>query len=237
MAILIKGTDFSTGNQVSASALDALVDNATFDTGAVDNSTTQLSSGAIIVKDGGVTASKLASDSVTADKIASGSVTSAKLDTNIAIAGTLSVVGAITATAGQVVFPSTQNASSNANTLDDYEEGTWTPSLGGNASYTSQTGYYTKIGRLVTAHCSIVVDSLGTGSQYAITGLPFSAAFTSSGSVGYWTGAASTLAFVGCYANGTTITLTGYQGTATLTNTPAFFTNGTLIHLMVSYSV
>lgn len=76
MAILIKGTDFSTGQQVSATNLDNLVDAATFDTGAVDNSTTQLSGGAIIVKDGGVT--------------------SAKLATNIAVAGTLSAVGAVT---------------------------------------------------------------------------------------------------------------------------------------------
>lgn len=59
MAILVKGTDFSTGQQVSAANLDNLVDAATFDSGAVDNVTTQLSSGAIIVKDGGITAAKI----------------------------------------------------------------------------------------------------------------------------------------------------------------------------------
>jgi len=60
MAILSKGTDFSTGDQVTAAKLDALVDNATFASGAVDDSTTQLdASGRVIVKDGGVTISKL----------------------------------------------------------------------------------------------------------------------------------------------------------------------------------
>ena len=37
-----------------------------------------------------------------------------------------------------------------ANALDDYEEGTWTPTLGGNTSYTSQAGRYTKIAFLFT---------------------------------------------------------------------------------------
>lgn len=59
MAILIKGTDFTDGDQVTAAKLDALVDSATFNSGAVDASTTALSGGAIIVKDLGVTAAKL----------------------------------------------------------------------------------------------------------------------------------------------------------------------------------
>jgi hypothetical protein len=60
MAILSKGTDFSTGDQVTAAKLDALVDSATFASGAVDDSTTQLDgNGKIIVKDGGITSAKL----------------------------------------------------------------------------------------------------------------------------------------------------------------------------------
>jgi hypothetical protein len=60
MAILSKGTDFSTGDQVTAAKLDALVDSATFASGAVDDSTTQLDgNGKIIVKDGGITTAKL----------------------------------------------------------------------------------------------------------------------------------------------------------------------------------
>jgi len=73
-------------------------------------------------------------------------------------------------------FPATQSASTDANTLDDYEEGTWTPSLGGTATYTSRTGSYTKIGRLVTLDWFINVNAIGTGSTYAISGIPFNSA-------------------------------------------------------------
>lgn len=58
---LNKGIDFDNGDQVTADKLDSLVESATFGSGAVDNSSTQLSGGAIIVKDGGITTSKIAS--------------------------------------------------------------------------------------------------------------------------------------------------------------------------------
>ena len=69
MAILSKGTDFSTGDQVTAVNLDALVDSATFAAGAVDNTTTALDSSSpqkIIVKNGGIGTTQLATgDSTT----------------------------------------------------------------------------------------------------------------------------------------------------------------------------
>ena len=68
-----------------------------------------------------------------------------------------------------------------ANTLDDYEEGTWTPvysgsSTAGSFSYNYQNGRYTKVGNLVTVVCSLVdisQSSAASGSVH-ITGLPFS---------------------------------------------------------------
>ena len=66
MAILSKGTTFATGNQVTAANLNALVDSATFASGAVDNTSTALDSSSpqkIIVKDSGITTSKLADSS------------------------------------------------------------------------------------------------------------------------------------------------------------------------------
>jgi hypothetical protein len=87
--------------------------------------------------------------------------------------------GNISQFGGQITFPATQSASANANTLDDYEEGTWTPVLtdGTNnvASYYYQYGSYIKVGRLVTINCTISVNnkgSLGSGDVY-ISGLPF----------------------------------------------------------------
>jgi len=64
-------------------------------------------------------------------------------------------------------------ASTDANTLDDYEEGTWTPSVGGTATYTVQNGKYTKVGRMVTISCYMGTNNIGTGSTTVISGLPF----------------------------------------------------------------
>ena len=61
MPILSKGSTFATGNQVTAANLNALVDSATFAAGAVDTVTTELASGAIRVKDGAITPTKLSS--------------------------------------------------------------------------------------------------------------------------------------------------------------------------------
>ena len=79
MAILSKGTTYSDGDQVTSTNLNALVDSATFASGAVDDSTTQLSSGKIIVKDLGISAGKLATSAVTTAKIAGSNVTTAKI--------------------------------------------------------------------------------------------------------------------------------------------------------------
>jgi hypothetical protein len=83
------------------------------------------------------------------------------------------------ATAGQIVFPASQNASSNVNTLDDYEEGTWTPAIGGSGGqsgqvYTIQVGNYVKIGKRVFADFTITLSTLGTiTTNVQISGLPF----------------------------------------------------------------
>lgn len=59
MPVLSKGTTFAVGDAPTATTLNNLVDNATFAADAVDNATTQLSGGAVIVKDGGITPAKL----------------------------------------------------------------------------------------------------------------------------------------------------------------------------------
>lgn len=88
-------------------------------------------------------------------------------------------VGSLDIPLGQIVFPASQNASADVNTLDDYEEGTWTPDLQfGEAkagiTYGTQAGYYTKIGNIVTVSGKIVLTSKGTSTGRArIYGLPF----------------------------------------------------------------
>lgn len=86
-------------------------------------------------------------------------------------------------TGGQIVFPGTQIASADANTLDDYEEGSWTPSLmTGSAqptfTYTNRGGTYVKIGRQVIAYFYAQVNVTSSGSSQAAvqtSSLPFAA--------------------------------------------------------------
>ena len=80
-----------------------------------------------------------------------------------------------------IAFPATQSASSDANTLDDYEEGTFTPTwLGSTTNPTvsgMQTCTYTKIGRLVTITGDMYATSVSSGSgNLSIGNLPFTAA-------------------------------------------------------------
>ena len=72
MAILTTGNTFVNGDQVTALKLNDAVNLAAFTSGAVDAVTTVLSSGAVSVKDGGITAAKIASGAVTAAKLESG---------------------------------------------------------------------------------------------------------------------------------------------------------------------
>jgi hypothetical protein len=85
--------------------------------------------------------------------------------------------GTTTANGIGITFPATQSASTDANTLDDYEEGTWTPviKLGTTTqTVTSSSGRYTKIGRQVTVYAEIYgITKSGTGNL-TVTGLPFS---------------------------------------------------------------
>lgn len=86
----------------------------------------------------------------------------------------------ITLTSGQIEFPATQVPDADANTLDDYEEGTFTPTIAfGGAStgvvYTTQTGVYTKIGNLVTFSIALAISSNGSATGDTTIGtLPFS---------------------------------------------------------------
>lgn len=93
MAILTTGNTFVTGDSPTATTLNNAVNNATFASGAVDDSTTQLSGGAIIVKDGGITPSKLSTGKPTWDS--SGNLTATSIQ-NTPIGGTTRSTGAFT---------------------------------------------------------------------------------------------------------------------------------------------
>ena len=82
-----------------------------------------------------------------------------------------------------LTFPATQSASSDANCLDDYEEGTWTPTLN-SGTFSSASCRYTKIGNMVTIFFDVTV---GTGGGNQITNLPFAANANSTVANGIYT--------------------------------------------------
>ncbi len=125
-----------------------------------------------------------------------------------------------------ITFPATQVASSNVNTLDDYEEGNWTPVIGGNTgatgqTYTTQVGRYVKIGKQVFVTAMITLSAKGTfsGATYTcITGLPFVATSVDfNAGVDYYVNLSTAIVNAGGYvAGGTnTIYLTASTGATT----------------------
>jgi hypothetical protein len=93
---------------------------------------------------------------------------------NLALQG-----GTTTANGVGITFPATQSASSNANCLDDYEEGTWAPQIGGTSGgaktvTATNFGWYRKVGTLVTCGGTLSwnsADALSGG--IAIKNLPY----------------------------------------------------------------
>lgn len=92
---------------------------------------------------------------------------------------TPTITGLLTLSGGQIAFPATQVASADPNTLDDYEEGTWTvvvqgTTTAGTGTYTNQVARYTKIGRMVFFEFTVAWTAhTGTGNIQVT--LPFTA--------------------------------------------------------------
>ena len=129
-----------------------------------------------------------------------------------------------------------------ANTLDDYEEGTWTPSIGGNATYTNQVGRYIKIGNMVWVNFAIGINAQGTGSTTSgISGLPFVSGLASqntSNLTWYGLGVAMTYGvyYVGAGQSALSLSYTTGAGTQ-LTNNPNSLVNGAQMQGSFAYTV
>ena len=148
--------------------------------------------------DGSITASALQDLTITGTKIANSTITSSKLAAGTAIANigytphnptsnsTQSYAAAVTFsgainTNGNIVFPGSANPSVDANTLDEYREGDFSPTLvpatigGTPISLSTTAGKFIKIGRLVRVSLRMVISSLGVGNSGSlkIGSLPF----------------------------------------------------------------
>jgi hypothetical protein len=97
---------------------------------------------------------------------------------NLQLQNNLGVGGTTPSTSGSgITFPATQSASSNANTLDEYEEGTFSPVITGNSgagTYTGQLGIYVKVGKLVVVNFQMALSTKNTLSgDITLSNLPF----------------------------------------------------------------
>ena len=113
-----------------------------------------------------------------------------------------------------------------ANALDDYEEGTWTPTIegsttAGTGTYAFQNGRYTKIGRLVQIVFNVSISAhTGTGN-ILIAGVPFAAA---SGIGGQFSARAENLTYTGsqilCSIDTSTLELKQFSTASGATSVP-----------------
>lgn len=135
-----------------------------------------------------------------------------------------------------ITFPATQSASSDANTLDDYEEGTWTPTLiatSGSITAQTTTGSYAKVGKLVIVQLNITSITVGASTALAINNLPFTVNSTGSGTNGEGVAredkATGLLWFLGTAPATTTAYLYRYDNSSTVTSSLGW--NGTLSYI------
>ena len=159
----------------------------------------------------------------------------------------VSETGTQTLTNKLLTFPAVQNASSDANTLDDYEEGTWTPSLtfGGGSTgitYTTQSGNYVKIGKHVTAIYAITLSNKGSSTgTVLLNGLPFTVGSITGGggALTFWSTMNASFVYIANRANssGTVADIVGATAAAanlsSLTDTS--FGNSSIIQGVITY--
>lgn len=160
---------------------------------------------------------------------------------------TISNAGIISLTSGALKFPATEIASADANTLNDFQKGDFTPTVtfGGNSvgvSYDEQVGKYTKIGNIVVATGTIILTSKGSSTGNAfLGGLPYAASAGADLPMGGGTGRYDGISFVG-WISGTvfaaTVQLTERTTSGTVSAiTDADFSDTTEIYWSSIYNI
>lgn len=158
--------------------------------------------------------------------------------TSLAATGGVGVGGASVGSSG-VAFPATAVAIADVNTLDDYEEGTWTPidASGAGLTLTTADCIYTKIGRQVICKGSITYPVTASGAGASIGGLPFaSGAYGGSSIQGFFGVRTFTIVSDGLYggASSTNFSIDKNHGGAVALNSDL---SGSLMYFTVIYNV
>jgi len=141
-----------------------------------------------------LTGDKIANNTIPSTKLESGAVaahlganpvlsnsgSAQSIDSILTLASELDISGA---SAGQIKFPASQNASTNAQTLDDYQENSLATALGfggGNTGMSAgatavNTTYITKIGNVVMINMESTITAKGSSTGDAAIALPVTA--------------------------------------------------------------
>ena len=149
--------------------------------------------------DNTITTNKLVNDSVTGAKIENNPTIAGNLTVsgNTAASGTLTSTGLITASAGVAI-----GGTGSANTLDDFEEGSWTPTVVNATGYSAQFGRYVKVGKLVFINGNLHTSTTSAPGA-VIDGLPFASSNTGNSagnlSIGYYSNIATAVIWIGGY--------------------------------------
>ena len=140
-------------------------------------------------------------------------------DTVALLGAAQTFTGALTLN-GSLVFPS----------------GTWTPSLGGTATYTARDGAYVKIGRVVFIWGFVSVNLIGTGSTTTISGLPVATDFNDSPiAATKWASLAVAPVTLSFRVSGSTLIADGLTAAGATSGTPTIFGNGATTYFAGSY--
>jgi hypothetical protein len=161
--------------------------------------------------------------------------------TGVGATGLDDVSGVARATSGLLFNADTAAA----NTLDDYEEGTWTPTFilrdttYGSTSYSDQAGYYTKIGNevFVSCFCRFSAWSGGSNNEVRMTGFPFTNANTAGGVMPLYGSNPTKRASSGAWAGGTTVEFYYNNGTTFGNLVRDDFAQNTYVRLTTTYNV
>lgn len=155
---------------------------------------------------------------------------------------TIAPSGLATFTSG-ISFPTPSPASSGtvaSSTLDAYEEGTWTPNVGGTATYSIQGGNYTRIGNIVYVSARMKILVIGTGNTGNFVGLPYNSSILEN-SFAVSKLADSSLNFYSIYlrTGGSDTVYASYQSglDGTIVENPNFLTSGTEVQFSGCYII
>ena len=239
-------SDKSYNNALGYYALRGLT-NGNYNIGIGNNAATNITAGEACVFIGGhtgtgynnLTGTVLISDGNGNIKLSANSSGLVNIPYGLTVSGNLTLQSTTYLTSSGIKFPSTQVATTDANTLDDYEEGNWTPAISSSVSnYTTGSfthGSYVKIGKNVFIKGTIQLTSYGTSSgTIFILGVPFAnnnvGGWSANIPIGYYSGLSSSVEpMTSINANSATMILSYASGASAAALTVSQITNNAMI--------